>query len=264
MPFPQHPEKHRWPALYSASDFRRYQTEHHGTAPPEPPPTVVLVFGGRWARYLRRRFPKGPDRRTGVYREGRSTGIVHVEGPGAPFVGIVVEELAALGVNGFVIVGLAGSLRPELRLGSLVVCGKAVRDEGTSHHYQRPSRYAYPDRRLTDQLVAHLTRTGTSFLVGPSWTTDAPYRETVPEIRKYRHMGVLTVEMEASAVFAIAGHLGLRSAALFVISDHLDESGWEPRFYDTQPALEKALHLAIRACQPPGSDRTRRVRVRHR
>ena len=217
----------------------------------------MLVFGGRWRRYLARTFPRGPNPRTGVFPSSRSTGIVHVEGPGAPFVGIVVEELAALGAKRFLIVGLAGSLSPALRVGSLVVCNRAVRDEGTSHHYQRPARFARPDPALTARLKGCLATADLPFAVGPSWTTDAPYRETVPEIRRYRAAGILTVEMEASAVFAIARHRGLGAAALFVISDHLDESGWEPRFYDTQPALERALRVAAQVGEPPPSPSTR-------
>ena len=34
----------------------------------------------------------------------------------------------------------------------------------------------------------------------PTWTTDAPYRETVEEITRYRGEGILTVEMEAAAL----------------------------------------------------------------
>ena len=44
---------------------------------------------------------------------------------------------------------------------------------------------------------------------GTSWTIDAPYRETVAEIRRYRQEGVATVDMEASALFAVAAYRGV-------------------------------------------------------
>lgn len=207
------------------------------------------MFGERWTRYLRRTFRGRYDSRTGIYRATRSVGVVQVQGPGAPFAGIVVEELAALGVRRFVLVGLAGSLAREIRVGSMVVCTKALRDEGTSHHYQKGAPFSHPDRRLTSSLALSLRAAGTPYSRGPSWTTDAPYRETVPEIRRYRRAGILTVEMEASAVFAVAMALDREAAALFVISDHLDETGWEPRFHDTRTALHRALRIAIRACE---------------
>jgi uridine phosphorylase len=172
-------------------------------------------------------------------------GIAHISGPGAPFAAIVVEELAALGVKQFLIVGLAGSLQAGLRVGSLVVCEKALRDEGTSHHYVKRGAFARSSPRLAAELKATLKRHRVSFAEGPGWTTDAPYRETIAELRRYRRSGILTVEMEAAAVFTVAQCLWGRAAALFVISDHLDERGWEPRFHDSTPGLRRALRLAV-------------------
>lgn len=247
VPYPQHPTKHRWEPLYTASDFQRYAAARRGGLVPKPPPSVVMVFGSRWRRYLPRKFRGAYDPRTGVYRANPRAGVVHVDGPGAPFATIVVEELAALGVRRFVIVGLAGALPSSIPAASLVLCTKALRDEGTSHHYQRAAAFARPDPQLTHLLRTYLERSGSAFTQGPSWTTDAPYRETVPEIRRYRRAGILTVEMEAAAVFAVARRLDLRAAALFVVSDHLDESGWVPRFHDTRPALRHTLGLALAA-----------------
>lgn len=208
-----------------------------------------MVFGERWTRYLKRKFRGAYDARTGVYRVDRYVGIVHVRGPGAPYASIEVEERAALGVKEFVIVGLAGSLQRGLPAGSMVVCTKALRDEGTSHHYRKTAPFAQPDRQLTSSLKVSLQRAGVPYVQGPSWTTDAPYRETVPEIRRYRRAGILTVEMEAAAVFTVARALGRSAAALFVISDHLDETGWDPRFHDTRASLHRALRIAIPACK---------------
>jgi len=245
VPYPAYPKKHREKAIVSASEFHRYEVEKTGSPLPKAPPRVVLVFGGRWRDYLNRKFRGQFDRTTGLFRLSDSTGIARVSGPGAPFVAIVVEELVALGVQQFLIVGLAGSLRPDLEAGSMVLCGKALRDEGTSHHYAKAAAFAHPSPRLAAKLRRTLRRNHVPFAEGPSWTTDAPYRETAAEVRRYRRMGILTVEMEASAVFTVARHLGVTAAALFVISDHLDESGWKPRFRDTTPGLRQALMLAL-------------------
>jgi uridine phosphorylase len=48
---------------------------------------------------------------------------------------------------------------------------------------------------------------------------DAPYRETVEEVRYYQGEGVLTAEMEAAALFAVAKARGVELACAFVISD---------------------------------------------
>jgi uridine phosphorylase len=246
VPVPQQARKHRSKPLFTGRDFQQYLASRTGSRA-RPPPTIILVFGQRWERYLGRRFGRRPDPRTQVLRAAPGVGVVRLPGPGAPATAICVEELAALGARRFVIVGLAGSLKPELRAGARVLCTKALRDEGTSHHYTRPSRYAHPTRELTGRLAKAMRRQGAPFTSGPTWTIDAPYRETVPEILRYRRAGIVTVEMEASALFTVARHLRCEAAALFVISDHLDETGWKPRFHDVHEALYESLEWVIAA-----------------
>lgn len=247
--FPHYTDKHRSPPLFTALDFHRYVARRTGELPPRVPSGIVLVFGRRWERYLRRRFGGMRDRRTGVYRANATVGVSEVGGPGAPHLAIEVEELAALGARRFVIVGLAGSLQSRVPAGAFVVCSKALRDEGTSHHYRRPEPFARPSARLTAKLRSELRKEAVTFFEGPSWTIDAPYRETVAEVRHYRRAGILTVEMEAAALFTVVRHLGGGAAALFVISDHLDEKGWQPQFHRTPGALRRGLEIAIAAAR---------------
>lgn len=101
-----------------------------------------------------------------------------------------------------------------------------MRDEGTSHHYAPPRRWAEPD----ETLFAALRRALPEAVVGRSWTTDAPYRETVQEIVSYRDEGVLTVEMEAAALFTVSHAVGIQAATVFCISDVLHGVEWEPHF----------------------------------
>jgi uridine phosphorylase len=244
VPVPQHSAKHREPSLFTAADFQRYADSRSGRDRVRAPENIVLVFGRRWSRFLRRTYPAA-DPRTGVIPARRSVGIAHLLGPGAPYAAIVVEELAARGARRFVIVGIAGSIQPTLAEGSIVVCTRALRDEGTSHHYARAGGFAMPSARLTSRLRAALGRAGLPVTEGGSWTIDAIYRETLSEVRRYRRMGLLTVEMEASALFSVARYLGAEAAAVFVVSDLLDETGWKPRFHATPAGLRRALSVCV-------------------
>ena len=85
-----------------------------------------------------------------------------------------------------------------------MVCEKAIRDEGTSHHYLKPSKYAYASKDMTQKIKNSLDKFKQKYFVGTSWTIDAPYRETVAEATQYQKEGVATVEMEASALFAVS------------------------------------------------------------
>ena len=49
-------------------------------------------------------------------------------------------------------------------------------------------------------------------------------------MRHYRREGVLTVEMEAAALFAVAAVRGVEAASVFVLSDLLGETEWTPEF----------------------------------
>ncbi len=143
-------------------------------------------------------------------------------GVGAPAAVALMEELAAYGARQFIALGLAGGVQSNLRAGDLIVCDRALRDEGTSAHYLPPARFVAADAALTRALSAALTALGQPFRTGASWTTDAPYRETRAEVAQYRSEGILSVEMEAAALFAAGARLGIAVAAAFAVADVLE------------------------------------------
>jgi uridine phosphorylase len=125
-------------------------------------------------------------------------------GIGAPAVAAQLEVLISLGVREFLSLGTAGGLNADQSIGDVVVLNRAVRDEGVSYHYLPPQATVEPDDSLTAALRDRLSGARILATEGITWTTDAPYRETAEEIAHYRDAGVLTVEMEAAALFAIA------------------------------------------------------------
>lgn len=167
---------------------------------------------------------------------------------GAPAAVMLMEEFGAQGVRDFIIIGIAGGLQPDLDPGSITVCTKALRDEGTSHHYLPPGRWAEPDPELTNQLDRQLQQHAGTTHRGPTWTTDAPYRETKEELVAYRAEGVLTVEMEAAGLFAAAQTRGYRAAAAFVIYDLLSDTDWR-RPQTVAPIRENMSAVANAAIQ---------------
>ncbi len=250
MPFPVHPRQHARPSVLRAEHFLAY-LDRRGHRPDPSPATVVLAFSTRAvdravARW-RARPVRGHRRLFAIGRGPGTVGLAEPRGVGGPSVSVTVEELIAGGARRFVAVGFAGAVRPDLPAGSFVVCSRALRDEGTSYHYVRPARWAIPSPTLTRALTDGLAARAVPFRRGASWTIDAPYRETAEEVRSVRRAGVLTVEMEASALFAIARARRRHAAAAFVISDLVDERRWTPRFHEAQPALDRLLDAVIGA-----------------
>lgn len=115
-----------------------------------------------------------------------------------------------------------------MHVGDIVVCNKAIRDEGISHHYLKPAKYVSADKTLVKELLTYAEKSKIPVKVGTTWTTDAPFRETAEEVKAYSRQGILTVEMEAATVFSLAKYYGVRAAAVFVISDSLAGLKWKP------------------------------------
>jgi len=142
-----------------------------------------------------------------------------------------MEEMAALGCRTFFAFGACGSLVSDLVIGDLVLPTFAISDEGTSRHYGKARRLR-PDGNLFRTIAAALKDKPHRFRAAGTWTTDAVYRESRARARQLVARGVVAVEMEAAAVWAVARHRGVRAASLFVVSDELSGKEWNPGFED--------------------------------
>lgn len=161
-------------------------------------------------------------------------------GIGAPAAVATLEELIALGARDIVVVGTGGSLQPALPIGSFVLPTGAIREDGASFHYAPAGSELTPDETLAQALAEAIVAQGGVVTFGPVWTTDAPYRETRSKVAAYGAMGALAVEMEASALFALAQFRGVRLALLLAISDELFHE-WRPGFHSAELRAAKKL-----------------------
>lgn len=183
----------------------------------------------------------GPHRILEIAHRGERLGIVHA-GVGAPLAGGLLDEAIAIGGRAFVSVGGAGCLVPDLVMGHAVVVSSAVRDEGTSFHYAAPARVIDTDPALVASVEETLTSADVPYVTGRTWTTDAPYREARSRVaRRVERDGCLTVEMEASALMAIAAYRGVRMVPLLYAGDSLAGHEWDHRGWHTAHEIREAL-----------------------
>lgn len=180
--------------------------------------------------------------------EGRPVGVFH-PGVGAPLTTGLLEEVIALGFRKFIACGGAGVLNREIAVGHIVVPSSAVRDEGTSYHYLPPGREAHASLEGIAAIEKVLTRQGVPYIVGKTWTTDAPYRETPDKVQLRKREGCLTVEMEAAAFFALAEFRGVTFAQMLYGGDDVSGTEWDSRQWHTRTSIrERLFWLAVEAC----------------
>ncbi|MGD9620774.1 MAG: nucleoside phosphorylase [Mycolicibacterium sp.] len=123
---------------------------------------------------------------------------------GAPFAVLVAEQLAASGAELILSITSAGQIAAVQELPCFVLIEKALRDEGTSVHYQPPGRWSRLDAELQRRLVGAFDHLAEPVSRGASWTTDAPYRETACAIEAAQQDNIVCVEMEAAGLYAYA------------------------------------------------------------
>ena len=99
-----------------------------------------------------------------------------------------------------------------------------MRDEGTSHHYAPPSEYGEADAGLVAIAVEAVKGRDQRVIVGSTWTTDAPFRETAEAIEAARSKGALAVEMEAAALYSFARAAGVRILCLAHVTNTMGRS----------------------------------------
>jgi uridine phosphorylase len=154
---------------------------------------------------------------------GQTVGIVGCV-VGAPFAVLVAEELFASGCRLLLSLTSAGQIVPAGTPPYFVIIERALRDEGTSYHYAPASEFADADPKLVAKARSALEENGLRAIVGASWTTDAPFRETAIAIESARASGVLAVEMEAAALYAFGSARGAAVLCLAHVTNTMGQS----------------------------------------
>ncbi|MBZ6494454.1 nucleoside phosphorylase [Natrinema longum] len=168
-------------------------------------------------------------------------------GIGCPSAAIAIEELAAVGVETFVRVGTTGALQSEIEIGDMIVATGAAKNEGTSKRYEAAEYPAVPDYDVLSALVDAAEANDEDVHVGPIASDDAYYAETDDAVDDWEAAGMLSVEMEAAAVFSLARRKGLRAGAICTVDGNLVEGTQKGTDTEDDELPEKAKNNVGRA-----------------
>ncbi len=173
---------------------------------------------------------------TGVYRGApistTSTGI------GSPSAAIAVEELLRVGADTFIRVGTMGSIRSDVKPGTLVIGLASARLEGTSKQYVPEWYPAFANYEVVMALIQAAETIGVDYSVGVVASTDSFYlgqgrpgfkgyytRDAAGIIPLLSSANVLGFEMEASVIFTLASIYRARAGCICsVVANRVDDS----------------------------------------
>jgi uridine phosphorylase len=220
------------PSIFMPSALLREARRQKNLTTVPVPPVCLLDPDGDLVRTLRETGRAKPFAGWPCYHSeldifslaGQEVGIVG-RVVGASFAVLVAEELFASGCRLLVSLTSAGQITPSGSPPYFVIIDRALRDEGTSYHYLPPSDFAEADPKLVLAARNATSKEGPRIVVGATWTTDAPFRETAKAIEAARNRGILGVEMEAAALYAFAHSAGAPLLCLAHITNTMGRDG---------------------------------------
>ena len=158
---------------------------------------------------------------TGTYKGKRVS--VQGHGMGIPSIGIYTYELFNFyGVKSIIRTGSAGAFHPDLKLGDIVIGMGSCTDSNYGAQYNLPGTFApIADFELVRKAAAKAEELGVSYKVGNLLASDVFYGDSADSWKAWQKMGVLAVEMEATALYMNAARSGNKALAICTISDSL-------------------------------------------
>jgi DeoD family purine-nucleoside phosphorylase len=137
-------------------------------------------------------------------------------GMGGPSAAIVIWELHQLGAQRMLRVGTCGGLDSSLKLGELLIVTETLAQDGTSAALGAQGRL-----QPAAKLLSGLRSAAPALREGPVVSVDLFYGVPDETQSAWLAAGVVAVEMEASALFALALRQEFSAAALLIVSDLL-------------------------------------------
>ena len=155
-----------------------------------------------------------------------------------------MDWLIGYGVEQIISTGTCGVLA-DIEENAFLVPVRALRDEGTSYHYAAPSRYMDVHVEAISAIEQVLEQLGIPYEEVMTWTTDGFYRETAEKVAYRKEEGCAVVEMECSALVAVAQLRGVVWGELLFTADSLaDLDNYDQRDWGAE-AFDKALGLCL-------------------
>lgn len=191
---------------------------------------------------------------TGTFK-GKPVSIMG-SGMGMPSISIYAHELFDYyGVQQIIRVGTCGGLLTDMQVGDLVLASAAGTDSAMNR--QRFGGYDYSasaDFGLLRKVYEIATQRGLKIKTGNVFSSDWFYHPDKTFIETMQNMGILALDMESAALYALAQQFGRRALTMLMVSDVIP-TGERASHETRQNAFGAVIQLVLDAVleTEPGS-----------
>ena len=235
-----------------AKQLDRIPTPHITAGPDDFAETVLMPGDPLRSKFIAENFfeepvlvnnIRGVQGYTGRYR-GKKVSVM-ASGMGAPSIMLYAHELFNFyDVENIIRVVTAGSVSERIRVGDVLIGMSACTDSNFTDHLGFPVNYAPAcSYELMKKAVGKGEELGISFRVGALYTSDVYYDETV-DMNRLGSMGIMAVEMEAAALYAVAARSGKNALAICSVSNSI-LTGYEMPAEDRSRVFTDMMKLAL-------------------
>ena len=205
-------------------------TPHIGAQYGEIADRVIMAGDPLRAKFMAENFLENPVQYnnvrgmlgyTGTYKGKRVS--VQGHGMGIPSIGIYTYELFNFyDVKRIIRCGSAGAFHPDLKLGDVVLAMGSCTDSNYGAQFNLPGTFApIADFELLRAAAAKAEELNIDYKVGNVLASDVFYGDDPDSWKQWQKMGVLAVEMEATALYMNAARAGKSALCICTISDSL-------------------------------------------
>ena len=228
-------------------------TAHNNAKANDFAKTVLMPGDPLRAKYIAETYLENPRQVTAVRNMFGYTGTykgkeisVMGGGMGMPSIGIYSYELFNFyGVDQIIRIGSAGALQDHIKVMDVVIGMGACTDSNYAYQYGLPGTFApIADYELMNKAIETAKRQGTNVVVGNVLSSDVFYNADPTVNDRWRSMGVLSVEMEAAALYINAAKAKKKALCMLTISDHI-YTGEALCAEDRQLGFGKMMEIAL-------------------
>lgn len=244
-----------------------YPTPHINAKPEDFGKTVLMPGDPLRSKFIAENFlenarlvnnVRGVQGYTGTYNG--TTVSVMASGMGMPSIGIYSYELFNFfGVENIIRVGSAGGMCERVKIRDIILAEGACTNSNYAHNFGFPGTFApIASFDLLKSAAQIAERDGLSYVVGNVLSSDTFYNDeaNLPESMRstpqWAKMGVLSVEMEAAALYMNAARANKNALAILTVSDHL-LTGESLSSEERQNSFTEMMKLALDIASEKGN-----------